>query len=176
MALRVGFRRARRGGGRGARTGVPWSELTIRDVLNWDDTAVYPGGGVPVRYRRSSPRLVVCMPAVPSRSPVASPTGQQWVIGHGHQQAVVTEVGATLRSYSVGGRRVIDGFGDDEWSESGRGQVLAPWPNRLSDGRYNFGGANIQAALDEPAGQRHPRTGPMAPLAAPRRTRRTWWR
>ena len=28
-------------------------------------------------------------------------TGDQWVIGHGHQRAVVTEVGATLRSFTV---------------------------------------------------------------------------
>ncbi len=31
-----------------------------------------------------------------------SATGDQWVIGHGHQRAVVTEVGATLRSFTVG--------------------------------------------------------------------------
>jgi galactose mutarotase-like enzyme len=28
--------------------------------------------------------------------------------------------------------------------------VLAPWPNRLGDGRYEFGGIAAQAALDEP--------------------------
>ena len=38
----------------------------------------------------------------------------------------------------------------DEWSHSGRGQVLAPWPNRLADGRYEFNGVRAQAALDEP--------------------------
>ena len=32
----------------------------------------------------------------------------------------------------------------------GRGQVLAPWPNRLGDGRYRFGDLEAQAALDEP--------------------------
>ncbi len=77
-------------------------------------------------------------------------TGDQWVIGHGHQRAVVTEVGATLRSYTVGDRHVLDGFGPDEWSHGGRGQVLAPWPNRLGDGRYEFGGVQAQAPLDEP--------------------------
>ncbi len=77
-------------------------------------------------------------------------TGDQWVIGHGHQRAVVTEVGATLRSYSVGDRPVLDGFGPEEWSHGGRGQVLAPWPNRLGDGRYEFDGRQAQAALDEP--------------------------
>ena len=35
--------------------------------------------------------------------------------------------------------------------DSGRGQVLAPWPNRLGDGRYHFEGRDGLAALDEPA-------------------------
>jgi galactose mutarotase-like enzyme len=81
---------------------------------------------------------------------VASPTGQQWRIGHGGQEIVVCEVGATLREYNVGSHAVIDGFGTDQWSPSGRGQVLAPWPNRLADGRYEFNGIRAQAALDEP--------------------------
>jgi galactose mutarotase-like enzyme len=81
---------------------------------------------------------------------VASPTGQQWRIGHGKQEVVVCEVGATLRVYDVEDHAVLDGFGADEWSHSGRGQVLAPWPNRLADGRYEFNGVSAQAALDEP--------------------------
>ena len=60
------------------------------------------------------------------------------------------EVGATLRAYTADGNAVIDGFGPDAWSHSGRGQVLAPWPNRLADGRYEFNGVRAQAALDEP--------------------------
>jgi aldose 1-epimerase len=84
------------------------------------------------------------------RISVASPSGQQWRIGHGRQEVVVCEVGATLRSYAVGDRAVLDGFGPDEWSHAGRGQVLAPWPNRLADGRYEFNGIRAQAALDEP--------------------------
>ena len=84
------------------------------------------------------------------RISVASPTGQQWRIGHGRQDLVVCEVGATLRSYTVGDTPVLDGFGPHEWSHSGRGQVLAPWPNRLADGRYEFNGVRGQAALDEP--------------------------
>jgi aldose 1-epimerase len=63
---------------------------------------------------------------------------------------VVCEVGATLREYNVGSHAVIDGFGANQWSPSGRGQVLAPWPNRLADGRYEFNGIRAQAALDEP--------------------------
>jgi aldose 1-epimerase len=90
------------------------------------------------------------MPYPSPRISVASPTGQQWRIGHGDQEVVVCEVGATLRTYNVGPTPIIDGFGPHEWSHSGRGQVLAPWPNRLADGRYEFNGVRAQAALDEP--------------------------
>lgn len=79
-----------------------------------------------------------------------SPTGAQWMIGHGRQELVVTEVGATLRAYTVAGLDVLQGFGPAEWSHGGRGQVLAPWPNRLGDGRYRWQGTGAQAALDEP--------------------------
>lgn len=87
--------------------------------------------------------------AIPS--PVAvPPSGRQFVIGHGAHQAVVTEVGATLRSYDVGPWAVVDGFAEKEICSGGRGQVLAPWPNRLGDGRYSFDGRDGRAAWDEP--------------------------
>ncbi|MHB8328349.1 MAG: aldose 1-epimerase family protein [Acidimicrobiales bacterium] len=83
----------------------------------------------------------------------ASPSGQQFEIGHGQEHVVVTEIGATLRSYTVGGTAVVEGFDASEMCTSARGQVLAPWPNRLGDGRYSFAGRAGQAALDEP--ERH---------------------
>ena len=45
----------------------------------------------------------------------------------------------------------MDGFAADEISPAGRGQVLAPWPNRLDGGRYGFEGRDGQAPIDEPA-------------------------
>ncbi len=90
------------------------------------------------------------MPFPSPRISVASPTGQQWRIGHGEQDVVICEVGATLRTYKWGRRRSSTASGPHEWSHSGRGQVLAPWPNRLADGRYEFNGVQAQAALDEP--------------------------
>jgi aldose 1-epimerase len=79
------------------------------------------------------------------------PSGQQHAIRHGDQVAVVTEVGATLRSYIVGGRDILDGFGVDEVCSAGRGQHLLPWPNRIRGGRYSFEGRALQLALSEPA-------------------------
>jgi aldose 1-epimerase len=78
------------------------------------------------------------------------PSGEQFELRHGGQHAVVAGVGATLRTYTVDGEPVVDGFGVDEMASAGSGQVLAPWPNRLADGRYSFEGRDGQAALDEP--------------------------
>jgi len=84
---------------------------------------------------------------------VIAPSGEQITIVAGDQQAVVVEVGGGLRSYSVGGRDLVDGYSADEMSSSGRGQVLIPWPNRLQDGTYDFDGQRHQLPLNEP--ERH---------------------
>jgi aldose 1-epimerase len=78
------------------------------------------------------------------------PSGRQHVIGHGASEVVVTEIGAALRSYSVAGAAIVDGFAESELCSDGRGQVLAPWPNRLGEGRYHFGDRHGRAAWDEP--------------------------
>jgi len=77
-------------------------------------------------------------------------TGEQIEIAAGDQQAVVVEVGGGLRSYSAGGRELVDGYGAYEMSSSGRGQALIPWPNRLQDGSYEFNGRHHQLPLNEP--------------------------
>ena len=78
------------------------------------------------------------------------PSGKQITIAAADQQAVVVEVGGGLRSYSVDGRELVDGYRADEMSSSGRGQVLIPWPNRLEDGNYEFDGQHHQLPLNEP--------------------------
>jgi aldose 1-epimerase len=80
-----------------------------------------------------------------------APTGEQYEISSGNQRAVITEVGATLRGYSVDGRDVVRGFGVQDMISGGRGQNLIPWPNRIRDGRYSFNGVTQQLALSEPA-------------------------
>jgi aldose 1-epimerase len=78
-----------------------------------------------------------------------APSGEQIEIGAGDQRATVVAVGGGLRSYSAGGRELVDGYGADEMSSSGRGQVLIPWPNRLQDGSYEFDGQHHQLPLNE---------------------------
>jgi aldose 1-epimerase len=88
------------------------------------------------------------MDSAPSGPP--PPSGAQHVIEHGGSTIVVTEIGATLRRFRVEGWDVVDGFDESTLCSDGRGQVLAPWPNRLGDGRYRFGDRRGRAAWDEP--------------------------
>ena len=80
----------------------------------------------------------------------ATPSGEQFELVLGDQRAVVTEVGAGLRAYSAGGREVLDGYPLDALADSGRGQVLIPWPNRIRDGAYRLDGREHQLPLNEP--------------------------
>lgn len=79
------------------------------------------------------------------------PSGEQFEIEGGGYRAVVTESGAALRALSFRGRDLVDGFGEDEMSSGGRGQLLVPWPNRVRDGQYIFEGRDLQLPLTEPS-------------------------
>jgi aldose 1-epimerase len=82
---------------------------------------------------------------------VVAPSGEQYEIsGHGYR-AVVTECGAGLRLLEHEGRPLVDGYLEDEMASSGRGQLLAPWPNRIRDGQYAVGERPLQLPLSEPA-------------------------
>jgi len=78
------------------------------------------------------------------------PSGRQYVISHGTRRAVITEVGGGLRTYTVDGEDVIDGYAEDEMCSAARGAPLLPWPNRLQDGRYEFADVTHQTPLTEP--------------------------
>ena len=81
---------------------------------------------------------------------MTNPSGSQYHLAFGDQHACVVEVGGGLRTYGMGDRHVLDGYDADAMCTSGRGQVLAPWPNRLEDGAYSFDGAELQVPLSEP--------------------------
>jgi aldose 1-epimerase len=51
----------------------------------------------------------------------------------------------------VAGESIVDGYGESELAPGSAGQVLAPWPNRIRDGRYTFAGTAYQLPLTEPA-------------------------
>jgi len=78
------------------------------------------------------------------------PTGSQFLLESERGRAVVTEVGATLRSWRMDEREQLDTFPIDEIGEDFRGKVLVPWPNRIRDARYVFRGTEYRTAISEP--------------------------
>lgn len=78
------------------------------------------------------------------------PSGQQFQLTHGEHVAVITEVGAGIRSYTAGGIAVLDGFDVDQMCDGARGQSLLPWPNRIADGAYTWAQQDQQLSLTEP--------------------------
>jgi len=77
--------------------------------------------------------------------------GHRWNLEHGHQRASVVQRGGALQSYSVNGFDLVDGFDDDEQPPAFNGAVLAPWPNRIRDGRWSWNGRQLQLPITEPA-------------------------
>src|SRR3954471_23132701 len=81
------------------------------------------------------------------------PSGRQFEIAADGQRAIVVEVGGGVRSYSHDDRDVLDGYPEDAICDGARGTPLIPWPNRLEDGSYQFGGESLQLDLSEPEKQ-----------------------
>lgn len=77
--------------------------------------------------------------------------GTEWVLRHGDQEVVLVEVGGGIRRYTAGGVDVLDGYERGELPPGCRGQVLAPWCNRIRDGKYTFEGHEQQLDISEPA-------------------------
>lgn len=78
-------------------------------------------------------------------------SGVQHVLRAGSYEAVIASVGASLRSLTHDGRDLVVPFAADEVRPAYRGATLAPWPNRVVDGRYAFDGVEHRLALTEPA-------------------------
>lgn len=79
-----------------------------------------------------------------------TPTGRQVRIEAGDYAATSTEVGGGLRDLTYRGRSLVSGFGEDEIRAAYRGSVLAPWPNRVVDGRYAIDGVEFLLPHTEP--------------------------
>lgn len=78
-----------------------------------------------------------------------NPTGEQYTISHGRHTAVVTEVGAHLRSVCVDGREWLWTFDAEDIPAGSQGRQLLPWPNRIRDGRYILDGVTHQLPITE---------------------------
>lgn len=82
-------------------------------------------------------------------------TGIQYVLrAHtpsGPARAVLTELAAGIRSYSLNGIDLVEPFPESSSPPMGAGIVLVPWPNRIRDGAWTHDGVTRQLALTEPA-------------------------
>lgn len=79
--------------------------------------------------------------------------GDELQLRHGDLTAVVTEVGGGLRLLRHRDRDLVLPYRRDEVRPRYRGALLAPWVNRVVDGRYTFDGTTHQLGLNEP--ERH---------------------
>jgi aldose 1-epimerase len=69
----------------------------------------------------------------------------------GDARAEVTPLAAALCGLTVAGRDLTEPVAPDAIAPQGNGLVLAPWPNRVRDGRWRGEGAEQRLAITEPA-------------------------
>ena len=94
--------------------------------------------------------MTVAEPRSAVPHPIEPRSGRQLrIAAHGYE-ADIASVGATLRALRFEGRDLVVPFDADEVRPGFRGATLAPWPNRIVDGRYEFGGVEHRLPLTEP--------------------------
>ncbi|PRX98453.1 aldose 1-epimerase family protein [Allonocardiopsis opalescens] len=82
-------------------------------------------------------------------SPAANPA-TEYTITSGPYLATVDATGAGLRLLRHDGRDLVLDYPAGARPPQCRGQLLAPWPNRVDRGRYTFGGAEHRLVVNEP--------------------------
>ena len=89
---------------------------------------------------------VTCRPLVSAVGvPCALPRVSRSPCSHGPYEAEIVTVGACLRTLTRDGVDLVAGSEPGEMCRSARGAVLMPWPNRVADGAYDFGGRHLPA-------------------------------
>ena len=78
-------------------------------------------------------------------------SGARFDLVSGDYAASIASVGASLRVLTYKGRNLVVPFDANEVRPAYRGATLAPWPNRVINGTYSFGGVDNILALTEPA-------------------------
>ncbi len=85
----------------------------------------------------------------PERSQTAYATGAQYEIVRGDARAVIAELAGGLRVFRRGGIDLIETYADNQVPPAGAGILLAPWPNRIQDGRWILDGETRQLDITE---------------------------
>jgi aldose 1-epimerase len=77
-------------------------------------------------------------------------SGHQYTLSAGGYTAEIASVGASVRRLRFEGRDLVVPYEESEVRPFFRGALLAPWPNRVVDARYTFGGKENFLAMTEP--------------------------
>lgn len=80
-------------------------------------------------------------------------TGDEFGLRHGEYSALITARGAAVRELRHRERDLIVPFPAGGPNPDFRGVVVAPWPNRIPDGRYTFDGVDYLVPVNEPGRQ-----------------------
>ena len=80
--------------------------------------------------------------------PATEPTEVE--ITSGDARLTVDLRGGAMRALTVGDRELLDGYAAGTVPGGSRGRVLLPWPNRIRDGRWSWGGRDLQLELAGP--------------------------
>lgn len=67
-------------------------------------------------------------------------------INHGAYQAELANTGAALASLKFAGADLIEKRTHSRYFS---GEILAPWPNRIADGKYSYRGQDFQLTINE---------------------------
>lgn len=76
--------------------------------------------------------------------------GHQYVIDHDGVRVEIAALAAALRSLSVDGVQLTEPYDPTTVAPMGCGLVLAPWPNRVRDARWEWEGEQQQLDITEP--------------------------
>jgi aldose 1-epimerase len=76
--------------------------------------------------------------------------GRHLAIESAGTRVEIGTVAAVLRSLTVDGVKLTEPLVGDVAPPSGSGIILAPWPNRVRDGKWTLGGVELQLEISEP--------------------------
>jgi aldose 1-epimerase len=86
-----------------------------------------------------------------TRERTEAATGEQFELRRAGSRAVIAELAGSLRLFEKHGVQLTETYDDDRIPPSACGILLAPWPNRVADGRWALDGAVQQLDITEPA-------------------------
>jgi len=77
-------------------------------------------------------------------------SGRSFALRHDRYTAQIASVGASLRGLQWRGRDLVVPYDAGQVRPNYSGALLAPWPNRIADGRWTWLGVAQQLPLNEP--------------------------